>query len=286
MELEPEDTLPVPAPPCARDWSELPFDALALILGKLGAVEILMGAGLVCHSWLDAAKLPHLWREVDIGRGPRDQSLILEKSSSAWSAMFVGMAKMAVDRSDGKMEVFVGDGFVNDALLSYIAQRATSLKTLCIIRTWFVSNEGFAEAIKKLPMLMELEVSVCLRINGNRVFDVVGIACPHLTRFRYSKSRFYINDGVNDSEDEKARAIATMRELRSLQLYAVHITNEGLTAILDNCHQLESLDIRHCFEVDMNDALREKCARIKTLRLPEDSTDDYEFEVLPPFVVG
>ncbi|KAF8775033.1 hypothetical protein HU200_005083 [Digitaria exilis] len=41
----------------ARDWSELPRDAIA---------SILMGAGLVCHSWLDAAMVPYLWRSVDM----------------------------------------------------------------------------------------------------------------------------------------------------------------------------------------------------------------------------
>lgn len=81
-----------------------------------------------------------------------------------------------------------------------------------------------------------------------------------------------------------------MHELRSLQLVANDLTNKGLAAILENCPRLESLDIRHCFNVKMDDdddsdegtLLREKCARIKTLRLPRDSTHDYELEVQSP----
>ncbi|KAL6843357.1 hypothetical protein ACP4OV_027070 [Aristida adscensionis] len=73
-----------------------------------------------------------------------------------------------------------------------------------------------------------------------------------------------------------------MTELRSLQIFGHNLTNEGLTAILDNCPHLESLDIQHCFNIEMDDTMRAKCAGIKTLRLPHDSTDDYEFVVQSP----
>ena len=51
------DVLPLPKRP-TRDWSELPFDALYSIFENLGVVDLLMGAGLVCHSWLEVAKEP------------------------------------------------------------------------------------------------------------------------------------------------------------------------------------------------------------------------------------
>ncbi|OEL37199.1 hypothetical protein BAE44_0001782 [Dichanthelium oligosanthes] len=72
--------------------------------------------------------------------------------------------------------------------------------------------------------------------------------------------------------------IAKITELRSLHLFGNSLTNAGLRAILDNCPHLEALDIRHCFNVKVDDALQARCADLKTLQLPEGSIDDYEFQ--------
>lgn len=145
-----------------------------------------------------------------------------------------------------------------------------------------MSNEGFAEAVKKLPLLEELELSLSSNVFGQEVFEIVGKSCSQLKRFRLSKHSFYSFDDVDYNKDGEALGIATMTGLQSLQLFGNILTNAGLTAILDNCHHLESLDIRHCFNAYIDDTLRAKCTGIKTLRLPDDSTDDYEFIVSPP----
>ncbi|XP_072150648.1 putative F-box/LRR-repeat protein 9 [Setaria viridis] len=269
-----------------RDWSELPLDALMLVFARLGPVEILMGSGLVCRSWLQAAKEPELWRSVDMA----NHRVVEEMKGDVLYAM----AKLAVDRSMGQLEVFLGKYFVTDELLKYLGARSASLKILSLTSCHEVSNKGFTELIIKFPLLEELEISLFTNIDGKHVFEEVGKACPELKRFRFNRYRFhefaeYSDDDDSEfkyNKDDNALGIASMHGLRSLQLFGNNFTNEGLAAILDNCPHLESLDIRHCFNIVMDDALRAKCATIKTLRLPYDSTDGYGLQFEGPIWPG
>ena len=103
----------------ARNWSDLPLDVLTLVFTKLGVVEVLMGAGLVCHSWLDTAKLPSLWRYLDMGHN----NVAEVKRRSGVRDVLDAMVKEAVDRAGGQLEVFLGKEFVDDNLLKYIGGR-------------------------------------------------------------------------------------------------------------------------------------------------------------------
>ncbi|CAO2209881.1 unnamed protein product [Urochloa humidicola] len=257
-------SLPEPAsPPAGRDWSELPLDALVMIFARLGPVEILMGSGLVCRSWLQAAKEPELWRSVDMA----NQRVVEEMKGGVLCAM----AKAVVDRSMGKLEVFLGKYFVTDELLKYIADRSGSLKILGLISCHQVSNKGFTELITKSPLLEDLSLELCPRIGGRNVYEATGKACPQLKYFSLRREcfRFSLNYPRRIAE---SLGIAVMRELQSLTLVSSNITNDELVAILDGCPRLEILCLRDCYKVIADGALRAKCTRIKTLTLP----DEYE----------
>ncbi|CAD6334698.1 unnamed protein product [Miscanthus lutarioriparius] len=220
------------------------------------------------------------------------------------------MARAAVDRgSAGTMEAFGAETFVNDELLRYISQRsgklyplrlhffllikwwmetqalanswAPSLKSLHLCLCHHVTNQGFAEAINGFPQLEELDVTFC-SLNGS-VCESAGRACPQLRCFRLNEhwsilqnERWSMLQGMDD--DTEALGIAsTMPGLQELQLIGNLLSNDGLMAILDRCPRLESLDIRQCYNIQMDDALKLKCARIRYLKLPHDSISDFRY---------
>ncbi|KAI3874200.1 hypothetical protein MKX03_014232 [Papaver bracteatum] len=70
-----------------------------------------------------------------------------------------------------------------------------------------------------------------------------------------------------------------MPQLRHLHLFGNKLTNAGLSGILNGCLHLESLDLRQCFNLSLEGNLLKSCReRVIKLRLPNDSTDDYEFD--------
>uniref|UniRef100_A0ACD6A486 Uncharacterized protein n=1 Tax=Avena sativa TaxID=4498 RepID=A0ACD6A486_AVESA len=265
------------------NWAEMPLDSILAVFHKLDHIDILMGADQVCHSWRRAARdEPVLWRRI-VMRGKAGLSSRINRQ---------GMACAAVHRSAGQCEAFCGEYAGDDGFLLYLSEQAPCLKSLRLISCSGVSFDGFAEMIRRFPLLEELELSQCPALTEwghlqNEVFEILGQACPRLKHFLLNKQYFEEQRWVE--KDIDARSIATMHKLRSLQVFANDLSNEGLAAILENCPYLESLDIRHCFNVDMDGIddekgklLRDKCARIKTVRFPRDSTDDYEFEVGSP----
>jgi hypothetical protein len=129
------DTAPPPVPEdsLVRDWSLLPLDALSSLFARVGAVDVLMGAGLVCRSWLQAAKLPDVWRVVDM---VNNQVVLTEEPGEVFFRghliplyeyfdVLYAMAKAAVDRSGGQLRVFAGEEFVTDELIQYMVERCS-----------------------------------------------------------------------------------------------------------------------------------------------------------------
>jgi len=150
-----------------------------------------------------------------------------------------------------------------------------------------LSYKGFSEAVKKLPLLEELEIAFNQHLSNKDSLEVVGQYCPLLKSLKYEK--FIDDDDDFDIEDEAfAFSIAeTMSGLRRLQISSNVLTTDGILAILDGCPLLESLDIQECRSLYMSDSLEKMChERIKDFRLPAyypycASDDDYYEDLLP-----
>lgn len=118
----------------------------------------------------------------------------------------------------------------------------------------------------KLPLLEELDVSYC-SLSGESL-KVVGQSLPNLKTLKLNRIGFL---RPRYESDVDALTIGeTMHGLRFLQLFG---------NILDNYPDLEHLDLRFCFNVyNVGDLVPRLCSeKIKVLRLPYDSTDDYPY---------
>ncbi|KAF8662530.1 hypothetical protein HU200_056126 [Digitaria exilis] len=255
-----------------RDWAGLPLDTLLAVLGRLDLADVVLGAGHVCRPWRRAAREePALWRRIHIGRS----------SKLGTYYRFEPGARLAVRRTLRWCEAFSADDTNDPPKTIFSNCRAPQLKSLRLTLTPLnvICKQDLNDAISKFTMLEELELSLAsddtaLYSSGSlaKTCAVAAVACP-LKCFRLNKYRFHWQSQFGDDE---AMEIARMPGLRSLQLFGNSLSNASLAAILDGCVSLVSLDIRHCFNVKMNEEMRAKCARLQTLRLPEDSMDDYE----------
>uniref|UniRef100_A0A8I6WG64 Uncharacterized protein n=1 Tax=Hordeum vulgare subsp. vulgare TaxID=112509 RepID=A0A8I6WG64_HORVV len=169
------------------------------------------------------------------------------------------MARAAVDRAAGTMEAFWAGTFFTDRLLRYISDRAFSLKSLQLSFSDKVSDKGLADAINRLRQLEELDISFC---------SLYGNFCQLLVKTRAQLKCFRLNERWDDYHkrfdaayerldiDPEASWIANcLPGLQVLQLIGSEVSNDGLMAILDRCSHLESLDVRMCYNLQIDDAL-------------------------------
>ncbi|KAL6659443.1 hypothetical protein ACP70R_003483 [Stipagrostis hirtigluma subsp. patula] len=271
--LTPSST-PAPAPPEARDGAALPRDVLFDVFLRLGPREIMRGAERACTGWRRAAvEEPALWRRVDMTAVPT-------LSRRRWQAM----SRAAVDRGAGQCEAFSGP--CDDDLLLYLVERAPSLRSLHLSHDNVSKIALNVEILERLPLLEDVEISLSYFSDyvSQKLFESICQACPGLKKLRMSfdvchDSNYY--DDYMDSYVGDAYTIPVMCELRSLELLCYDLTAAGLTAILDNCPLLETLNISSGNIIIMDEELQAKCARVKNLTLPCYSDDEYYEEYDP-----
>ncbi|KAL5076889.1 hypothetical protein RYX36_015873 [Vicia faba] len=171
----------------------------------------------------------------------------------------------AIKQSCGHLEDVSIHYFGTDDLLEFIADNASKLRCLRLVGCHRISDKGFSEAVKKLPLLESLDISWCNLSKDS--LQVVGQYCPLLTVLKFKRAVFAYTAHVAD--DEAFVIAKNMFGLRHLFMEESELSNAGLIAIIDGCLRLESLDLRGCYNLYFNESLKKKCLdRIKNLRLP------------------
>ncbi|XP_024018927.1 F-box protein SKIP19-like [Morus notabilis] len=257
-----------------RNWLELPREVTASIFSRLVATEILKTIQFVCRSWFDICKDPLVWRKINMyNLGEAGLNMVLDR-----------MCRHAVNRSRGNLVDINIEYFGNDDLLKYITDSCDQIKRLRLACCYYVSDEGLIEAIAKLPLLEELDLTLCSF--SPEPIEAAGRYCPRLRSLKLNCQAYrpWHRDPDEELEiNEEPISIAKhMPELRHLQLLGNPMTNIGLEAILDGCRHLESLDLRQCLSIDLKGKLGKRCMeQIKYMRLPHESTKGFEFRIEP-----
>ncbi|XP_047309292.1 putative F-box/LRR-repeat protein 23 [Impatiens glandulifera] len=258
-----------------RNWMEnLPHDVVVAIMQKVGTIDILNNIQNVCVSWRKICQDPALWKSIDM----HHFGDLLDRD------VLVEMTKHAIDRSCGQLIDINLVYFGNDDLLKYITDRKNQLRRLRIVMCRDITDEGLSEASENLSSIEELhiylgDISLLKYITHVGLYNV-GCNCPVLKSLTFNQQGAMMESYEHDFDpNTEALAISrTMPQLRHLSLFGNHMTDIGLQAILDACPSLESLDLRKCFKINLSGELGRRCSFIKTLKLPNDSTNDYDFD--------
>ncbi|KAJ3693581.1 hypothetical protein LUZ60_009061 [Juncus effusus] len=262
-----------------RNWAEVNGDILMEIFRMIGMLDVFKGAGSVCRAWRRVAKdEPDLWRRID-----------LTSNNNYAANVLINPTKLAIDRSRGRLEEFWIRYLGDDDLLQYLSDRFFNFsqdnRTQILISCYQISDEGVINTVKKQPLLEELQIT--FGTFSATLPELVGKEVPNLKRFKLNGTWFHLPPPDPDDEEiveeivdnEKAFGIGkAMHQLRYLQLIGNRLANEGLIAILQGCPHLETLDIRRCYNLNMDSDMRARCSKLTTLRLPSDSLEDYEFQ--------
>ncbi|XP_074288386.1 putative F-box protein At4g05475 [Silene latifolia] len=269
------------------NWLELLEDIWVLIFSKVLTIEIIENVQKVCMLFRRICKQPVTFRTINM-TVPSGRSYVnLPRSLD-------NMTRYAIDSSAGGLidiylEYRPAYSYSDIPLrtLTYISERCKNLKHLRLGYLYTLTDERLIEAVKRLPMLEEIQMIRCPF--SYKTVEAIGHACPSLTSFGLNGLCCKVPDNMCNNEyymssdkyyicNERALAIAkSMPKLRHVQLIGNSMNNEGLKAILDRCPHLISLDLRSCFHVDLSGDFDRRLANTHLL-YPNDSTADYGHE--------
>ncbi|GMI67216.1 SKP1/ASK-Interacting protein 18, F-BOX WITH WD-40 2 [Hibiscus trionum] len=235
-----------------RCWDELIPDALGLIFKNLSLQQTLTVVPRVCKSWRRVVTGPYCWQDVDIEQW----------SQQCRPDTLDRMVQMLITRSSGSLRKLCVTGLANDRSFSFIADNAKSLQTLRLPRSE-ISDSIVEQVAGRLSSVTFLDISYCKNI-GAPALEAIGKHCKLLMGLRRTMHPLEVIDKV--SQDDEAFAIATtMPKLKQLEVAYLLISTEGVLKVLENCPELELLDVRGCWNVKLDENFIKKFSRLKVV---------------------
>lgn len=235
-----------------RRWDELIPEALGLIFKNLSIEDKLTVIPRVCKSWGKAVVLPFCWQEIDIEQW--SQNCPLEALDR--------LLQMLISRSSGSLRKLCVTRLSKEQSFSFIADNAKSLQVLRLPRCEI--NDCIVERIAgRLTTITFLDLSYCKKI-GSHALEVIGKHCKSLIWLRRTMHPLEVIDML--THDDEAFAIAaTMPQLKQLEVAYLLISNEGVLKILNSCSELEFLDVRGCWNLDLEEDVLKQFSRVKVV---------------------
>lgn len=119
------------------------------------------------------------------------------------------------------------------------------------------------KAVGMLSGLTFLDLSYCINI-GAAALEAIGKHCKSLTTLRRVMHPLEVIGKL--SQDDEALAIAyTMSKLKHLEIAYLLVDTFSIIEILKNCKDLELLDVRGCWNVNLDDKLVKRFTKLRVV---------------------
>lgn len=234
-----------------RCWADLLPDALGIIFSNLSLQEKLTVVPRVCKSWSHAVLGPYCWQKIDIE----------EWSYRSSPSIIDRMLRTLIPRSNGALREISVSGLQDDLVFSLIAEHARSLQTLQLPRS-NMSDLIVEQVAGRLSTVTFFDLSYCCKI-GSRALEAIGKNCKMLAGLRRNMHPIDLEGKL--SQNDEAHAIATtMPKLKHLEMAYLCIDTASVLEIIRSCRELESLDVRGCWEVRL-DEIKDMAPKVQIL---------------------
>ncbi|KAI5057255.1 hypothetical protein GOP47_0027844 [Adiantum capillus-veneris] len=244
--------------PC---WADMLPDALAKIFSRLSLEDMLTNIPRVCRTWRRASQDAVCWQKIDLdewshGRKPET----LER-----------MLAFLMNRSRGCLQEICAPKLNNDNMLRIIAWSGSPLRVLRIPQS-IVTEDCMCQLAPHFALVTYLDVSGCIFTKAS--VESFGKHCRFITRLNLNMYPQSSNLAVCD---DMAFAIAQyMPQLKHLEMAYGMLSNAGLKAVLEKCTSLEHLDLRGCWQLNIEESfVKEARKRFKVFHPPVVENDIY-----------